>query len=216
MSPPPPPPNHTAPSTHDSNLVDVLLTSALDGEFVRDQISGNYQGYSAPSANKSKAEAVTYSEEELKGLKLREHKAIQAAEQQEDVGETIRQLTQIIDDHPQYASAYNNRAQALRIQGTAPAKDILEDLSQAIQLTQEDTTLLGQAYTQRAIVIRQQALKDNEELTHEQEEEIFFNFSQGAKYGNEVAKVAMAKENPYAKLCGKIMTESMRKLREQK
>ncbi|KAJ2634986.1 hypothetical protein GGF44_003420, partial [Coemansia sp. RSA 1694] len=33
------------PSAHDSNLVDILLTSALDGEYVRDQISGTYTGY---------------------------------------------------------------------------------------------------------------------------------------------------------------------------
>ncbi|KAJ1946004.1 hypothetical protein FBU59_002147, partial [Linderina macrospora] len=63
--------------------------------------------------------------------------------------------------------------------------------------------ILGQAYTQKAVILRARGDQDG----------AFYNFSQGAKHGNEVARMAAAKENPYAKLCGKIVQEQMRQLR---
>ncbi|KAJ1661489.1 hypothetical protein GGF38_003599 [Coemansia sp. RSA 25] len=199
------------PSAHDSNLVDILLTSALDGEYVRDQISGTYTGYmpqqegQAAASNSSKNDDGAHaqlSESKLEELLGRERRAILAAERDGDIQGAISQLTQIIHDCPSYASAYNNRAQALRLNGADPSA-VLADLDSAIRYAQDDKTC-GQAYTQRGIVLK--AMEGDQD-------EVFNSFAQGAKCGNEVARVAMAKENPYAKMCGKIVSEAMRQLR---
>ncbi|KAJ2819673.1 hypothetical protein FBU31_005449 [Coemansia sp. 'formosensis'] len=200
------PPN---PSAHDSNLVDILLTSALDGEYVRDQISGTYAGYTpqqdnSPATPRDSNEdtPLQISESRLVELQGLEHRAILAAERDGDLQGAIAQLTQIIKDCPSYASAYNNRAQALRLDGADPSA-VLADLDLAIRHAQDDKTL-GQAYTQKGIVLK--AMEGDQD-------DVFNCFAQGAKCGNEVARLAMAKENPYAKMCGKIVSEAMRQLR---
>ncbi|KAJ2745630.1 hypothetical protein GGI20_002013 [Coemansia sp. BCRC 34301] len=199
----------TNPSAHDSNLVDILFTSALDGEYVRDQISGTYAGYvpqkrEGQVAARSKGEDVLprLSESQLAELQDLERRAILSAERDGNIQGAILQLTQIINDCPSYASAYNNRAQALRLDGADPSV-VLADLDSAIRYAQDDKTR-GQAYTQRGVVLK--AMEGDQD-------EVFNCFTQGAKCGNEVARVAMAKENPYAKMCGKIVSEAMRQLR---
>ncbi|KAJ2065307.1 hypothetical protein GGI17_000359 [Coemansia sp. S146] len=200
------PPN---PSAHDSNLVDILFTSALDGEYVRDQISGTYTGYTPHQDNgqatpNSSDDVAPFhiSDSQLVELQDLERRAILAAERDGDIQGAISQLTQIIHDCPSYASAYNNRAQALRLDGADPSA-VLADLDSAIRYAQDDKTL-GQAFTQKGIVLK--AMEGDQD-------EVFNCFAQGAKCGNEVARLAMAKENPYAKMCGKIVTEAMRQLR---
>ncbi|KAJ2347335.1 hypothetical protein GGH92_003239 [Coemansia sp. RSA 2673] len=200
------PPN---PSAHDSNLVDILFTSALDGEYVRDQISGTYAGYTphqenghATPSNSDDDAPFQVSESRLVELQSLERRAILAAERDGDIKGAISQLTQIIQDCPSYASAYNNRAQALRLDG-ADLSEVLADLDSAIRYAQDDKTL-GQAFTQKGIVLK--AMEGDQD-------EVFNCFAHGAKCGNEVARLAMAKENPYAKMCGKIVTEAMRQLR---
>ncbi|KAJ2077137.1 hypothetical protein H4R24_005308 [Coemansia sp. RSA 988] len=192
-------------STHDANLVNIILGSSMDGEFVRDQISSVHQSYDTES---SKEYTVSVSnkpidEERLRLLQQRELEAVHLAEIGH-VEKAIFQLTQIIDEYPQYASAYNNRAQAYRLQpGAFENKQIIEDLDAAIRYA-DTSKMLGQAHTQKAIVLREMGQKDDD---------VFYNFSQGAKYGNEIARMAVARENPYAKLCGKMVTEAMRQLR---
>ncbi|KAJ1933378.1 hypothetical protein GGF37_006750 [Kickxella alabastrina] len=192
-------------SARDSNLVDILFSSALDGEFVRDQISGTYQQPSVnpdpntePNLLSERKKAYSIDPTLITRLQTLESQAIRTAESG-DISQAIAQLTQIITDCPHYASAYNNRAQAHRIQGQDD--QALEDLDLAISYAQDEKTL-AQAFTQKAIVMRGRGDQDA----------AFYNFSMGAKYGNEVAKMAAPKENPYAKLCGKIVSEAMRQL----
>ncbi|KAJ1943283.1 hypothetical protein EC988_006275, partial [Linderina pennispora] len=107
------PPTTSSPSAsaHDSNLIDLLFTSALDGEYVRDQIAGTYKAYDpaqdkdtapAPVDNKADLDATLVAE-----LKRRELEAIKTAEGG-DIAGAIIALSAIISDCPQYASAYNN------------------------------------------------------------------------------------------------------------
>ncbi|KAJ2688280.1 hypothetical protein IWW39_002324 [Coemansia spiralis] len=195
-------------SAHDTNLVDILFTSALDGEYVRDQISGTFAGYTpkqdsglaTPTSSDDTPSQI--SESKLVELQGREHRAILAAERDGNLQGAISQLSQIIQDCPSYASAYNNRAQALRLDGADPSA-VLTDLDSAIRYAQDDKTL-GQAYTQKGIVLK---------AIEADQDDVFNCFAQGAKCGNEVARLAMAKENPYAKMCGKIVSEAMRQLR---
>ncbi|PIA15567.1 hypothetical protein COEREDRAFT_81895 [Coemansia reversa NRRL 1564] len=193
-------------STHDANLVDILLGSSLDGEFVRDQIAGVQRSYNTGNShecNHSLTRKQTLDKEQLDLLRKKELEAVRLAEN-DYVEQAILQLTQIIEEYPQYGSAYNNRAQAYRLQpGMANKQLIIDDLDAAIKYA-DNVQTIGHAYTQKAILLREMGQTDDE---------IFYNFSQGAKYGNEIARMAVARENPYAKLCGKMMTETMRQLR---
>ncbi|KAJ2525341.1 hypothetical protein GGI11_000092 [Coemansia sp. RSA 2049] len=197
-------------SKHDTNLVDILMSSAVDGEYIRDQISGTYCSYADANQSRSlEGSADSQSEYKelenglLESLKARERQAVRLAETG-GVSEAVDQLSTIIDDCPFYASAYNNRAQANRLLGSS-ADAILADLELAIRFANPDNSdgVLGQAYTQKGIVYRALGNQD----------EAFNSFSMGAKYGNEVSKMAAPKENPYAKLCGKMVSQAMRQLR---
>ncbi|KAJ2156963.1 hypothetical protein GGF46_004834 [Coemansia sp. RSA 552] len=190
--------NKVSTTHHDSNLVDILFSSALDGEYVRDQISGTYRSYD-PGAHQDDTPPPSIDAAQLQTLRTRELQAIRTAENGH-VDAAVSQLTQVIADCPQYASAYNNRAQALRLQGAPPAA-ILLDLDAAIRLATGPT--LAQAFTQKGIVLHEQGDQDS----------AFYCFSQGAKHGSEFARVAAARENPYAKLCGQMVSQAMQKLR---
>ncbi|KAJ1931955.1 hypothetical protein FBU59_006535, partial [Linderina macrospora] len=139
----PPTTSNPTTSAHDSNLIDLLFTSALDGEYVRDQIAGTYKAYD-PAQDKDAAPAATDKAEidaaQLAELKSREVQAIKTAESG-DIAGAITALSAIISDCPQYASAYNNRAQAYRLEG----KDdlALQDLDGAIEHGAGE--ILGQA-----------------------------------------------------------------------
>ncbi|KAJ2808750.1 hypothetical protein H4R20_000665 [Coemansia guatemalensis] len=192
-------------STHDANLVGILLGSTMDGEFVRDEIAGVHRSYNTDTSNECRASLSSepIDEEQLHLLQQRELEAVHLAETGH-IEQAIAQLTQIIDEYPQYASAYNNRAQAYRLQpSTGNEQLIIDDLDAAIRYA-DNRQMLGRAHTQKAIVLREMG---------QNEDEVFYNFSQGAKYGNEIARMAVARENPYAKLCGKMVTEAMRQLR---
>ncbi|KAJ2403040.1 hypothetical protein GGI23_000259 [Coemansia sp. RSA 2559] len=196
-------------SAHDANLVDILMSSAIDGEYIRDQISGTYRSYSetdqphTSNAPNSKSEYKELESELLDSLKARERQAIKLAESGK-VAEAVGQLDDIIADCPHYASAYNNRAQAKRLLERS-SDDVLVDLDMAIRYANPDNSdsVLGQAYTQKGIVYR----------TLGNQDAAFDNLSMGARYGNEVAKMAAPKENPYAKLCGKMVSQAMKQLR---
>ncbi|KAJ2544014.1 hypothetical protein EV175_005932 [Coemansia sp. RSA 1933] len=197
-------------SAHDANLVDILMSSAIDGEYIRDQISGTYRSYAdavagdqQQSSSDTKSEYKQLDEKTLESLKMRERQAVKLAESGK-VAEAVEQLDGIISDCPHYASAYNNRAQAIRLL-ERNTDDVLSDLDKAIRYGNPDNSdsVLGQAYTQKGIVYRSLGNQDA----------AFDNFSMGARYGNEVAKMAAPKENPYAKLCGKMVSQAMQQLR---
>ncbi|KAJ3018655.1 hypothetical protein HKX48_002761 [Thoreauomyces humboldtii] len=122
----------------------------------------------------------------LAQLKALEAEAVVLSEKG-DVPAGIAKLTEAITLHPPYASAYNNRAQAHRIQKDNAAA--LADLKLAIEYGKGNADILKQAYTQRAIVRKAEGDEQGSES----------DFAQGARYGNEVAKVAV-KNNPYAKM----------------
>ncbi|CAO3624785.1 unnamed protein product [Cunninghamella echinulata] len=75
----------------------------------------------------------------------------------------------------------------------------MEDLSQVIKLGEGQPKVLRQAYTQRAILKRQQGDVIGSRA----------DFEMGAKLGNPIAKNIAVNENPYSKLCNQIMMEVM-------
>lgn len=155
----------------------------------------------------------------------------------------ISALSFIIGAHPTYPSAYNNRAQALRLLHgsdlTVPSageSGIMADLAEAIRLCTPATTglqtdILAKAYTQRGAVLlltsttmragegkndgAVQALVLGGKSADEVEEMARADFREGKKWGGEVAGEMDVKMNPVRKLCGEIVREAMvRDLRE--
>ncbi|KAA8913664.1 hypothetical protein FN846DRAFT_902726 [Sphaerosporella brunnea] len=119
-------------------------------------------------------------------------------------------LDALLRSHPQYASAYNNRAQLRRLLSLPPAA-VRADLEQAVALARPRARLapvsalqarvLSNAYTQLGALL----------LREGKEDEAGAAFQEAARYGGEVARTMAVKLNPLARLCGAIVKEAMRK-----
>jgi hypothetical protein len=80
----------------------------------------------------------------------------------------------------------------------------LKDLDLVIDdIGQGQPKILKQAYTQRAIIRKQQG-----DITGSRQD-----FEMGAKLGNPIAKNFAVSENPYAKMCNQVMMEVMNRER---
>ncbi|CEI89130.1 hypothetical protein RMCBS344292_03499 [Rhizopus microsporus] len=133
----------------------------------------------------------------LPKLEQLEKDAVSAAEGN-DLNKALVLINQCIQLEPKYASAYNNRAQMYRLDKKIDRA--LDDLNLVIQdLGQGQPKVLRQAYTQRAIIKRQQGDLEGSRQ----------DFEEGARLGNPVAKSVAVNENPYAKLCNQIMAQVM-------
>ena len=102
-----------------------------------------------------------------------------------------------------WASAYNNRAQTLRLSGNIDAA--LRDLDKAISLSEkyEDFKVLSQASTQKGMILRLNG-KDEEALAC---------FKVAASHGNAFAKQQIVCLNPYAAMCNKMLNDLFQKIR---
>ncbi|KAL1956633.1 hypothetical protein VTO42DRAFT_6980 [Malbranchea cinnamomea] len=199
---------------------------------------------------------------------------------QSAIESAINNLSSIIESHPNYASAYVNRAQALRMlidsdMGSPKAADhcaqLLNDLSKAITLLSPSlptfpvsplaARILSNAHTHRAYLLfrasrskRNRSDKPETAVEREEgtetgtevavtngtaaqaengvaveppevailppnlrslsadalEEMASYDFQQGGRYGNPIAKQLAVHTNPYAKMCGAIVRDAMR------
>ena len=136
-------------------------------------------------------------------------------------------LTRLIEEHPEYASAYNNRAQVFRwFHFSSPDSTSLHtttaitDLETAISLTTapflspQAANLLAQAHTSLGAIYHQsrpQSQPASMDPLPSVEDSASRHFALGAQYGNEVARAMIIQTNPHAKLCGEIVREAMRK-----
>ncbi|RKP25255.1 hypothetical protein SYNPS1DRAFT_4566, partial [Syncephalis pseudoplumigaleata] len=136
--------------------------------------------------------------EQLAQLKALELEAVKAAEAN-DHPRAIERLSEAIALCPEYASAYNNRAQVYRLMGESDRA--FEDLELAIKHAGGNKAVLRQAYTQRGII---QKARGNTDAA-------FRDFEQGGRLGSDIAKEAAVRENPYAKMCNAIVMEAMNK-----
>ncbi|KAK7501789.1 hypothetical protein BaRGS_00006875 [Batillaria attramentaria] len=102
---------------------------------------------------------------------------------------------------PHWPSAYNNRAQALRLKGDT--KGAMEDLNMAVVLSKGEGKAACQAFTQRGLIRR---LEGNDNGARE-------DFQAAAHLGSEFAKQMVVALNPYAALCNQMLQEVMTKLR---
>lgn len=160
----------------------------------------------------------------------------------------IKNLSNLIQESPGYASAYINRAQARRmlipVEGLFTAEhaeasgSLLSDLRRGIELAEPATLepsisdhrrqVLSAAYTHRGFLL----LKIADMLRAEKpihgvserlqsaspesiEEQASRDFALGGKWGNKEAQEMAVRTNPYAKMCGAIVKEALRKENEE-
>ncbi|XP_070762608.1 tetratricopeptide repeat protein 36 [Enoplosus armatus] len=135
----------------------------------------------------------------LKQVKELEMQGVSAAEAG-DLQAALQLFSQAIQILPQRASAYNNRAQALRLQGNTAGA--LEDLDRAISLSDTGRTAC-QALVQRGLLRRLACQAD----------EARADFEKAAALGSEFARQQAVVLNPYAALCNKMLSEVINKLR---
>jgi len=119
-------------------------------------------------------------------------------------------FNELLSTYPDYASGYNNRGQLRRLL-SHPAAEIVADLEKAIELLRPSSRLgevselqgkvLQLAWTQLGVVM----------LGEGREEEAVKAFTEGARFGGEVARGMCVKLNPVARLCGSIVKGALRK-----
>lgn len=136
---------------------------------------------------------------ECQEAKAQELEGVKAAEAGNVLG-AIKFFSNAIEMIPTRPSGYNNRAQALRLQGKT--EDAMTDLNKAITLSGGKGRAACQAYTQRAMLYRLQA---NDDLARE-------DFQAAANLGSEFAKAQLVQMNPYAALCNKMLHDVIAKL----
>ncbi|NXV35820.1 TTC36 protein, partial [Rissa tridactyla] len=129
---------------------------------------------------------------ELQGVSAAESGDVSAA--LERFGEAIRLL-------PERASAYNNRAQALRLRGDVAGA--LRDLDTAIRLSRGCGRAACQSFVQRGLIHRLQA----------RDEEARRDFERAARLGSGFARRQLVLLNPYSALCNQMLCEMLGRLR---
>lgn len=158
-----------------------------------------------------------------------------------DIEQAVSRLSEIIETHPSYGSAWVNRAQARRLLYSTDrltsqpleVQRIFQDLSEAVRLStpQESTDMvsranaqvLSSAHTHRGYLLLLASKSEenramlnsiptlNSLSTQDLEEAASREFTLGGRYGNETARQLAVMTNPYAKLCGSIVKEALTK-----
>ncbi|ETN72880.1 tetratricopeptide repeat protein, partial [Necator americanus] len=132
---------------------------------------------------------------EKEGVRLAETGQLDAA---------IRKFSEAIEKCPMNPSAYNNKAQALRLAGKP--EEALTDLEQAIIISKGTGKSACQAFVQRAMIHR---LRGEDDLARA-------DFQKAADFGSSFAKIQMVALNPYAAMCNKMLSEVFNNLKEGK
>ncbi|XP_060643597.2 tetratricopeptide repeat protein 36 isoform X1 [Anolis sagrei] len=101
---------------------------------------------------------------------------------------------------PERASAYNNRAQALRLKGNT--EGALRDLDTALSLSQGRGPVARQGFVQRGMI----------RLLRGQEEAARGDFAEASRLGSPFARQQLVRMNPYAALCNQMLSEVMKQL----
>ncbi|KAN0068308.1 hypothetical protein V8E54_013504 [Elaphomyces granulatus] len=156
---------------------------------------------------------------DLEALKAREVYAIRQLQHdssREAIEGVIAELVAVITENPSYPSAHVNRAQALRMLAEGGGHN--DD--QAITLTRPSSPtapisplqarILADAHTHRGYLLLKAAKIEPEE--RKQGGLVWLvDFFSGGRYGNKAAQQLAVQTNPYAKMCGAIVREAMRK-----
>ncbi|XP_054854429.1 tetratricopeptide repeat protein 36 isoform X2 [Eublepharis macularius] len=117
-----------------------------------------------------------------------------------DLDKALERFGQAVRLLPERASAYNNRAQALRLKGDVAGA--MEDLAVALELSKGAGRVARQALVQRGLL---QRLQGHDEAARK-------DFAEAARLGSAFARQQLVLMNPYAALCNQMLSEVMKKL----
>lgn len=117
------------------------------------------------------------------------------------IHQAIKLFSQAIEQCPEYASAYNNRAQAKVLLGALDSA--LADLDLAIEHGVGRQDVLRHAYTQRGLVRKRVGGQD---------EDARRDFEVAARLGSTFARRLAVQLNPYAALCNQMLSQAMESL----
>ncbi|KAF8539170.1 hypothetical protein BDD12DRAFT_738134 [Trichophaea hybrida] len=130
---------------------------------------------------------------------------------QTDPAAALPLFNTLLSTYPVYASGYNNRAQLRRLL-SHPVEEIVADLEKAIELASPTGGLLAEVSELQGKVLQQAWTQLGVmRLGEGREEEAVRAFTEGARFGGDVARGMCVKLNPVARLCGSIVKEAMRK-----
>ncbi|KAM9659003.1 tetratricopeptide repeat protein 36 [Trichechus inunguis] len=141
-----------------------------------------------------------FPQEQLEQSKALELQGVMAAEAG-DLSTALERFGQAICLLPERASAYNNRAQARRLQGDVAGA--LEDLERAVALSSGRGRAARQGFVQRGLLARLQGRHDDARR----------DFERAARLGSPFARRQLVLLNPYAALCNRMLADMMRQLR---
>uniref|UniRef100_A0A2R5L7U5 Putative tetratricopeptide repeat protein n=1 Tax=Ornithodoros turicata TaxID=34597 RepID=A0A2R5L7U5_9ACAR len=140
-------------------------------------------------------------DDDMEAVRDLETQGVEAAEKGE-IEKSVQIFTKAIELAPKRASAFNNRAQALRFKGDV--EGAMEDLNNAINLSDGQGLVARQALCQRGLLYR---LK-------ERNEEALEDFKKAAKLGSPFAQTQVVQMNPYAALCNQMLGQMFAKIRQ--
>ncbi|XP_066495871.1 tetratricopeptide repeat protein 36 [Tiliqua scincoides] len=123
-----------------------------------------------------------------------------AAAETGDLDGALKKFDQAVQLLPERASAYNNRAQALRLKGDVASA--LKDLEAALMLSQGAGRVACQSFVQRGLIRHLQG----------HPEEGRRDFEQAARLGSLFARQQLVLMNPYAALCNQMLAQVMKEL----
>ncbi|CAJ0606936.1 unnamed protein product [Cylicocyclus nassatus] len=121
-----------------------------------------------------------------------------------DLEGALRKFDEAIEKCSVNPSAFNNRAQALRLAGKHD--EALLYLEQAITLSKGIGKSACQAFVQRAMIRR----------LHGEDELAMADFQKAADMGSPFAKMQVVALNPYAAMCNKMLSEVFNNLKQGK
>ncbi|XP_061448602.1 tetratricopeptide repeat protein 36 isoform X1 [Rhineura floridana] len=123
-----------------------------------------------------------------------------AAAEAGDLDKALERFDRAIRLLPERATAYNNRAQALRLNGDVASAR--KDLDMTLKLSKGVGRVACQGFVQRGLIQRLQG----------QEEAARKDFEQAASLGSTFARQQLVLMNPYAALCNQMLSEVVKKL----
>ncbi|KAL1782134.1 tetratricopeptide repeat protein 36 [Sigmodon hispidus] len=189
---------------------------------------GDVIGLDLEEAEKEGDEDGVFPQAQLEQSKALELQGVRAAEAG-DLHTALERFGQAICLLPERASAYNNRAQARRLQGDVAAArrrvvncsyglglgcphpadlhhlspplraGALEDLERAVTLSGGRGRAARQSFVQRGLLARLQGRDDDARR----------DFEQAARLGSPFARRQLVLLNPYAALCNRMLTDMM-------
>ncbi|ODV92225.1 hypothetical protein CANCADRAFT_812 [Tortispora caseinolytica NRRL Y-17796] len=159
-----------------------------------------------------------------------EETAVKAAEAG-DIHRALIEINELLRKYPNYASAYNNRAQIRRMKGEideaiidlyeclkharpevlsgAPDTQYIPSGSVPVRIPSNQVLILSQAHAQLGSIYMSKASNLSDDEGWSLKAQASKHFAASGVYGNELSRKLATAINPYARLCGSIVKQAL-------